>query len=173
MSKDNQNIIEFSNVSPKLIRSKRKYEHRLCDHSATLEIDEDTQLVTCSKCNFVMSAFNALMVITLEREDRSEELAQWHKMKQEQSRESKASDVRRAVRELQWIELPEEGDEPARSYWLQLREALGKDPYAMFCHGRGKKPKQYCVLDERGGWSDADFLIATSKAKLSPVGAEG
>lgn len=165
MSEDNKpNLIEFKSEAPsngaKLVRSKRKYEHRMCSHEAVLEIDEDSQLVTCSKCGFTMSAFNALMIICMEREDIPEEIAAWEKMKREKNWIVRGDAVRRRRRELQWIEIPDEDDEPARSNWLLAREALGMEPYAMYRQG---KPPEYYIMDEKGGGQRLAYLLAKPK----------
>ena len=89
------------------------------------------------------------------------DLSEWQKMKAEQALLTKESKVRRMVRQLQWVELPDETEPEARRYWERITEAQGKAPYALFRRGRGKRGTQYCVLSETGGWTDAEFLISS------------
>ena len=169
-------IVEFKPTSddgrPKLQRARGASGATLakpfCAHRSTLHINEDTQLVSCKACGLEMSAYAALMVITKQWERMHYDVTEWKKMKEEHAKNYKLSDVKRRVRELQWIECPEEGNEPARTYWLKLRDALGSEPYAMFRRGRGKHGVQYCLLNETG-WSDADCVIESAEWKRAQL----
>jgi len=120
-----------------------------------------------------MSAYSALLIISRQWEHMHYDVTEWKKMNAERELAQKASNVKRKVRELQWVELPDEGDEPARTYWLRIKELSGEDPYAMFRRGRenSRGGIQYCVLNnDHSGWSDADFLIKTLEQKREAGG---
>jgi hypothetical protein len=122
-----------------------------------MSVDEDTELVTCRKCGKVMSGFKALMVLVKEWESMRYENDEWKRMRTEQANARKHEEVKRVLRQMQYIELPEE--EPARSYWTKLTEALGKEPYALFRRGKGRG-EQWMIMSEDGrGRMDADSII--------------
>lgn len=156
-------------------RDNRTLAKPYCSHTAQLLINEDTQLVECSACGLVMSAYSALMLITKEWNRMKWDTTEWEKMRAEQEKARKEGTVRRAIKQLQWIEIPEESETEARRYWERLTEARGEPPYAMFRRRRGKHGMQYCVLDKKGGWTDADFLLATitTRKRLEKVEAQG
>ena len=152
-------------------RDNRTMERAYCSHATKLLINSDTQLVECSACHLVMSSYSALMVITKEWARMHYDTTEWRKMKAEEAKSNKTVTVRNFIRKLQWIETPEEDEPEARRYWLQLTEAMGHEPYAMFRRSKRKRTIQYCVLDGHGGWMDADSILRRS-AKPTLVRAE-
>jgi galactokinase len=171
-------IIEFTPADPEAPKLKaitgREKQHvkGYCNHGAQLLIDTDTQLVECSACHMVMSAYSALILITNEWRRMHYDTTEYRKMRAEQEKASKEFKVRHFIRQLQWIELPEEDQPEARRYWQQITEACGKEPYAMFRRGNCRRGQQYCVLDGHGGWADADFVINGAKRRLAAVPKE-
>ena len=139
-----------------------------CEHTAQLLIDTDTQLVECSACHLVMSAYSALMKFCKEWDRMRWDVTEWRKMKAEQQKKAKETRVHRYIRQLQWIELPGEDEPVARQYWQKITEATGSEPYAMFRRGKNRG-LQYCILSPTGGWTDADFAINSAKRKLQVV----
>lgn len=150
-------------------RDNRTLANAYCAHRAQLLINEDTQLVECSGCGLVMSAYAALMVICKEWKRMHYDTTEWKKMNAELEKDRKNTSVRRMIRELQWIELPPESEPEARSYWERITDACGEQPYAMFRRGRGKRGTQYCVLSKTGGWTDAEFLIRSAVGRKLEV----
>ena len=155
------NLIEFKPATePKLksIRMVRSPDKGYCAHRHQLLIDEDTQLVECSGCHLIMSAYAALMVIVREWKQMHYDTTKWEEMKAEQAKEDKAGRVRRIIRQLQWIELPSESEPEARRYWELVTAKRGEPPYAMFRRGQ-KKGVQYCILDKSGAWTDVRYIL--------------
>lgn len=77
------------------------FEKQYCSH-VQLQIDTDTQLVSCKACNHTMSAYNALMLLVKEWDHRHYDLTEWKKMKAEQHKEDRLERVGRIRRQLQW-----------------------------------------------------------------------
>lgn len=166
-------VIEFKqpqdDESPRIVRSKGGTTSRsYCTHLNRLNISEETQLVTCESCKLVMSSYSALLILTRRWDRMKYDVTEWKKMNDQRENASKAENVKRIIKKLQWTELPDIGDEPARTYWQKITEATGSEPYALFRRGRGEGA-QYCILSQNGtGWSDADVVIRhAERAKLS------
>lgn len=168
-------VIQFpaGDGSPKIRTKKRRSRAEIgfCRHTHQLLIDEETQLVECSNCHTQMSAYNALMLIVEEWDRMHYDVTEWRKMREEQAKENKATEVRRMIRHLQWIERPGDDEPDAQRVWDQLKEATGQDPYALHRRGRGKR-LQYVVISPQGGWTDAEYAISYAQ-KVKTMEAKG
>ena len=140
-------------------------QYSVCQHHGGLVVDEDTQLVTCKACKQTMSSYSALMVLIKWWDRMRYDVTAWNKMKAEQVAGAKAEQVRRRIREFQWIELPGEDEPEARRMWQRLTEAMGREPYAMYVWGRGKQPKRFMVVappDKFMGCMSADSILQSA-----------
>lgn len=176
-----KNVVEFRASGKVAFRREKKNKWgepynklRFCKHLDQI-FDEDTELVECGTCGATISIVKAYLAIVDNWSDINTEVIDWQKVdemnrcKDEENKQKalseKAERVRGLRKELQWIQLPEIGDEPARSYWTRVTEATGNEPYAMFKQGR--KRTQYCVMTSPRSWCDADFLLASrEKSKV-------
>lgn len=174
------NIIEFKaqeekpdiTGNPRLTHTRPDHgsaKNVFCQHTSGLTINVDTELVEC-KCGVRLSAFNALLIISKKWERMRGEVESWKQMKAEQDRDRKSDAVKKIIKELQWVELPEVGDEPARSIWIRITEATGKEPYALYRerlkrYGGNKEPKYRVINPPAGycGYEDAESVIASAR----------
>jgi hypothetical protein len=160
-------IIEMAPTKLKALTFKRKStggkvagRDVYCEHFGHMEISEDTQLVTCTYCKTVISAYTALVIITKHWDRMKEELVGWKEMRAAKDKDQKAEDVRKLRANLQWVEQPGDDEPEARAIWDRYVAAVGKEPFAMFRRGSKARAVQYCIVSPNcQGYEDAEYAI--------------